>query len=466
MASVLWAFFAAALGCLLVFDFWDFAFLKPRWAAALVVFGVGTSLGIGITSCLFFLVNLAIPGILNMSMWFEVLLLAWAGYVAYRRSKSPAAQLTTPRFPLNFLLMGSLVLAVAVVATALAGAWEANPHGNWDAWTIWNLRARFLAAGGELAHRTWSPMLLSHPEYPLLISAFVGRCWAFGHSVSPAAAIATSCLYLLALLAIVIGGVALLRSQSLGLLAGLALLGTPTLLHEVSALYADIPITCYFTAALVLMLLNYPLLAGLCASMAAWTKDEGLLFLALLFAATLVFQRRHVFRIVAGAVPVTLLVLTFKALLSKDTPSILGNSVHGLLPKLEDLSRYGQVIGAFGNELVGMSFGWYHPLLPVLVLVIVLRFDRQHRRDLLFCSAICGSLMLAYFATYIITPYDLVWHLQTSLGRLFVQLWPCFLLAIFVGLRTPESVASVAIPVEVAPRLIKVRKKTKASARR
>ena len=64
----------------------------------------------------------------------------------------------------------------------MSGAWENNPQGNWDAWSIWNLRARFLAAGGIVAHRAWSPLLSStHPEYPLLTSAFVARV-DYGHT--------------------------------------------------------------------------------------------------------------------------------------------------------------------------------------------------------------------------------------------------------------------------------------------
>lgn len=464
MSGLLWILPALALGCLFVHHW--LSLLRPRWLSILLLFGAGTPAGIGITSCLFYLSVVAAPRIQNLSMWIEMALLGGLAYAAFRKRQPPAAHLPALRFPLNALLIGSLLIAAVAVTTIISGAWEANPHGNWDAWTLWNLRARFLAAGGELAQRAWSPMLASHPEYPLLVSAFVGRCWAYGQDASTAVPIATSYLYLLSLLALMIGGIGLLRSQSLGLLAGLALLGTPTLLHEVPAQYADVPITCYFAGAIVLMLLDYPLLAGLCASMAAWTKDEGLLFLVLLCAAATAFRRRDVPRLIMGALPVTFIFLGFKALLHAGTPSILGNSVLGLVPKLEDPSRYGQVIGAFGSEFVGMASGWYHPLLPVLVLAIVLRFDRERHRDLLFCATVAGSLMLAYFATYIITPYDLTWHLQSSLDRIFVQLWPCLLLAVFAGLRRPEALARVAIQPTAEATPDKIRKKKKTPGRR
>src|SRR5207237_5909321 len=49
-----------------------------------------------------------------------------------------------PSWPLMVLFVGSVVVCVmALVHQALAA-----PHGAWDAWAIWNLRARFLFLGG------------------------------------------------------------------------------------------------------------------------------------------------------------------------------------------------------------------------------------------------------------------------------------------------------------------------------
>jgi hypothetical protein len=243
----------------------------------------------------------------------------------------------------------------------------------------------------------------------------------------------------------------------LGLLLGLGLLGTPSVLHEVPSQYADIPLACYLAGGLVFMLLDRPLLAGILASMAAWTKDEGLAFLAVLFLATIVFKRRQALRLAVGAVPIGTLVLVFKTVVVRGAPSILGKSETGLLQKIGDVGRYGKVMGAFASEFAGMASGWYHPILPVIALALLLRLDRGNRRDLWFCGGVFVALVLADFSVYIITPYDLAWHLQTSLGRLFAQLWPCLLLAVFAGLRTPESMAlqpshsaAVAKPAKVA----------------
>jgi hypothetical protein len=47
-------------------------------------------------------------------------------------------------------------------------------------------------------------------------------------------------------------------------------------------------------------------------------------------------------------------------------------------------------------------------------------------------------MLAGYFGIYAITANDLNWQLQTSLGRLLVQVWPLALLAGFVILREPQ----------------------------
>jgi hypothetical protein len=48
---------------------------------------------------------------------------------------------------------------------------------------------------------------------------------------------------------------------------------------------------------------------------------------------------------------------------------------------------------------------------------------------------------VGYFFTYAITPLDLTWHLGTSLGRLYVQLWPSFVFLSLVSFRMAEETA-------------------------
>jgi hypothetical protein len=439
MIAVLWAILGIVIGCALVYRFGRLRELAPGWAAALLIFGAGAAAGIGVTSCLFFVCRLAAPSTPKLSLFVEAAILAWLAYEIWLKRDSAPARAATSQSPFTPLLMAAVLVALAVITGAMAGAWDANPQGGWDAWSIWNLRARFLAAPGVLYQRAWSSALSwTHPEYPLLLSGFIARCWSYAGSSTDAPPIAVGYIFLLALLTMLIGGLAVWRSSALGLLAGAILLGSPSVLHEATTQYADIPLACYFTGAMIFILLDRPWIAGLFAGFAAWTKDEGALFLVVFLAAVAIFRRARILQTAAAALPGALLFVAFKFALALRASTFFGQ---GLTARLFDPARIGQVLSAFLREFSAMGVQWYHPILPVLALAAALRLDRARRGDLSFTAAVPLSMLAGYFVIFLITPFDLAWQLQTSLYRLLVQVWPLFLIAAFAILRTPESAA-------------------------
>ena len=441
MASVFWALFAVVIGSVLVYRFGNLTVLKPRWASRLLIFGVGTAVGIGLTSCSFFLLHLLAPSLPSLPMWVETVLLGWATYDVLRTSRQKATGASSAPSSVDSTLIGVLILALVIATGGIIQAWSMNPQGHWDALSIWNLRARFLSAGGGLASRAWSPLLTStHPEYPLLTSSFIARCWVYGRSTTVAIPMVTAYFFLLAMISTATAGIAVFRASGvLGLLFGLTLIGTPSLMHEVATQGADFPVACYFLAAVTLLLLDRPALAGLMAGFAAWTKDEGVLFFAVLLVTTIGFRRRKIARLVTGALPVATLVFAFKML--KGSAYVSGRGAPEIVDRILDPGRYGMILGALGKQFVRMVPWLYHPIVPALLLVVVLRLERQKRQDLCYSGTISALLLLGYCAIYVITPYDLAWQLRTSLSRLFVQFWPTLLLAVFVGLRRPEEYA-------------------------
>jgi hypothetical protein len=449
MAGLIWIAEAVLLGCLLIHRLTDLRSIEPVWARLLLSVGAGAAGGVGLTSCLFFLCG-PLLGIPSAAIALELTALAWMGYEFFRRRAPRNKSAAIVRSPLLLPLAAALLLAVGIATAAMVTAWDANPHGNWDAWSIWNLRARFLESGVGLATRTWSQALgaNTHVEYPLLLSSFVARCWSFARSSATAVPAATSYVFFLALIALVTGGMAALRGETLGVLAGLTLTASPTLLREVPAQYADVPLACYLAGAIVLALLDRGVLAGIFAGFAAWTKDEGLLFLVLFLAAIAIFRPRALRASISGALLPAALVGCFKALLVRGNSSLLSTSLPGALHRIFDAARYGTVLAAFGREFLNMGVGWYHPILPLLALAIALGFDGKRRKDVLFCSAILAGLLLGDFGVYLITVNDLNWQLQTSLNRILLQIWPTLFLAAFVGLRTPDisSVPQPALP--------------------
>src|SRR5262249_32977401 len=136
------------------------------------------------------------------------------------------------------------------------------------------------------------------------------------------------------------GAVALLRGRGQGCVAALALLSLPLFVKLGSDQYADVPISFYFLATAVLFCLHDALApddarglgpAGALAGCAAWTKNEGLLFLACVPLARLaVVIRRRGWRAYAremlafglGLLPVACALAYFKAELATENDLI------------------------------------------------------------------------------------------------------------------------------------------------
>ena len=48
--------------------------------------------------------------------------------------------------------------------------------------------------------------------------------------------------------------------------------------------------------------------------------------------------------------------------------------------------------------------------------------------------------LLGYYAVYVITPYDLTWHLTYSIERIFLQVFPLSAFMILIATQTPETI--------------------------
>jgi hypothetical protein len=283
----------------------------------------------------------------------------------------------------------------------------------------------------------------SHPEYPVLIPGFIARCWTYAGEMPQSVPTAMGGLLYLSTVAIGAGGMAVLRGGSLGLLFGLTLAGTPFFLYQVPWEYADTPLAAFIAGGVILLLLGRPIEAGLMASLAAWTKHEGGLFLAVLLAAVLLFRRRSFVKAGLGAVPVLTVLIFYKTVLARGADSLLNQSASALPTKGVDGSRYGTVLAAMAGEFREMMMGaWYHPLLPFIVLAVALGFRKELWRDVRLVVTVLGGMLAGYAIVYVATPggpSELDWFLRYSVARIFAQIWPVFLIAGFIGLRAPEE---------------------------
>ncbi len=249
---------AVALGWLAVRLSGIAAGLRPRWAAQVCTASLGAGLGVAITAA-DHLVLLRL-GAASRAHVVTVELALLAGLVFAqrfrRRGAAPASQ-PPAAFPWNGILLAAAGAALALLVATEASNARSAPYGNWDAFAIWNLRAKFLLAPGDLWRNAVSPLLeRTHPDYPLLLSSFIARTWRLGGVISPAAPLATAFLFAGAVPALLTSLLALSRGLAAGLLALFVLLATTSYIEQIPWQYADIPLSFYLLATFGVVLLG------------------------------------------------------------------------------------------------------------------------------------------------------------------------------------------------------------------
>jgi 4-amino-4-deoxy-L-arabinose transferase-like glycosyltransferase len=243
----------------------------------------------------------------------------------------------------------------------------------------------------------------------------------------------------------------MLRSKSQGLVAGIFLLSTYFFLRVGASQYADVPIGFFMLAAMVALSFGdtdperSPMayaLAGITVGLAAWTKNEGALFVMAVIAARIVSaflvrrQGRHGWLreaafFLAGLAPI-LAVLVFFKLTYAPPNDLIGENQTGLaLAKIVDVGRYAIIAKAFLSTFARWGIGLL-PILLVYVFLAGIRHDTRNSRIVATGCALLAFMLCGYFMVYVLTPHDLAWHLGSSLERLLLQIWPTFLFVLFM----------------------------------
>jgi hypothetical protein len=429
---------------------------------------LAVGLGFGVFSCAF-LIWLSIFGASAKAFWViqgAILILLVATLLREFKAGKYSLLPEINREQLPGIKLGwvfSLVLIVALISALLAFAFLSLklPHGAWDAWAVHNMRARFIFRAGEDWKEAFSSALSwSSLDYPLLVPLTIVGCWKFVGKDTVFIPAMIALLFTFATIGLASSSLSVLRSKSQGLLAGIALLGTPLFIAHGTTQYLDTPLGYFFLATLCLLSLQDHLpdsqkgllvLAGMSAGFSAWTKNEGLLFVLILFASRFVIiAKRQGFKeyirqmrmFSMGFVPILLVIVYFKIRFGAAN-AFLSAQGQSKLDKLLDGSRYLTILDAFKTEFVGVG-GWVIPILGILavyLLLLGLSEERKNPNAISSLIALCLMLM-GYFFIFVISPYDLKWHLATTLSRLLLQLWPSFVFIFFLLVRTPEEAIS------------------------
>ena len=442
-------------------------FLSPaplRWSLhSVFLFSLGTGLGIGIASCLYF-VCLALAGPNPLVLAGFGAIVAAASILLGMKAKYRGTALEWAPGPATpTYLTGLLLLAVAIaVATFVVYSIE-KPQGEWDAWSVWNLKARFLFRGGDSWKDVFSSQMPNaHPDYPLLVPSIVAMCWTLARAESISVPIAVAFLFTLGASGLLISSIGILRGKTQAFVAGILVLATSSFVQLGAMQYADVPLSFYILATLALFCLQdrfpndlgFSIAAGLTAGFAPWSKNEGWLFLAAVLLARLIailrfgdraVLRPQFLRIAVAALPPVAVAAFFK-LSASPRNSLFAQKPSDLVAHIATFGRWIITVEGFVKILFLLG-GFLLPMALVLALYwFLVRFhvEERDRSPLATLVLTLGVMLAGEFAGYVVLPPDIVTELNISLERLFMQLWPAGLLTFFLAANPPQLVSKPA----------------------
>ncbi|MEO6598188.1 MAG: glycosyltransferase family 39 protein, partial [Planctomycetota bacterium] len=274
------------------------------------------------------------------------------------------------------------------------------------------------------------------------LPGFVVRTWLCLGEASTIAPVLAAFVFTFGIPGLLWASLRLLRGSRTGCLAAAVALGFQALVAAGPSQNADVPLAFFFLATVVLLALQdhfsrrdlrLVCLAGFAMGLAAWTKNEGLLFLLALPTARLLVMRRrglraavHEFAALAlGAAPALVAVLGFKAALVPTNDLVEQVGSGRLADRVVDASRYLEILQSLGRELWSLG-----PVMGIAVLVCVVLW----REGRIWLPIVVAELMLCGYCTiYLLTSHNLSWHLATSLPRLLLHLLPTFVFGVFSG---------------------------------
>ena len=417
---------------------------------------LGIGVGQGVDSCLYFFWIMAFGPSMQHLMTVEYgLCIFLTGMAALRSFSQPREDVSSGPAPLArewVLLAGFLVLLLGSAAGFFLLT-VTRPYGTFDAYAIWNLKARFMFIDPQHWQNAFSTALnwKTQPDYPLLVPLNVLRLWELLGAEVPRAGALLSASYTFGLVGLIFAAFYRLRDLGQAALAGILMLATPAVLMIGTAQTADLPLAYSMLAAALMFYLavgephpGYIILSGLMGGLAAWTKNEGIVFLILLALSALGMwfkhPRRLAWMVIGLALPLAA-VLVFKLQYAPPNDLMAGQSLATILPKLVDLPRYGTILGSLGQNLLTVG-GWKLPILIVLLLGALLLRHQLPPQEKTVYWVFCGLVLLTlagFCAVYVITPHPLEWHLKYSMDRLMLQIFPMLLCLLLLGMRTPRE---------------------------
>lgn len=395
------------------------------------------AIGLGMTSVLFSLWMLFLNTHTNYPIFEIIITVIVSIYYIIKKSNEIKLNISFANVSMSNLLIFFIFLFVFISLTYIFT--KEHPHGAGDGISIWNTKARFIYREGSNWKSVFSKKIaLSHPDYPLFLPLSVARGWTIiGHEDQKYPMLLSGIFSSLTIL-VIFSFFSLYSNSVTALFSALILVGTPFFLIAGASQCADIPFALFMVLVLISWLRReniflISILIGFCI----FTKKEGILFSSCFFVSLLLFQKNKskvILQIFPGVIFFLILTQGVKMIFSDYhggdfifIPSIMA-------ARLIDFSRIKLVFHVFKFQIE--RFGEWHlsfwPILVVAALISIVERKTKIYKNTIFIGFIIFTMLACYALIFLTASrFNLQWHMDTSLNRLLVALWPAFILWFF-----------------------------------
>lgn len=390
------------------------------------------SLGLGLTSVLFWQFTLISNGNNKYYYLYEITICFILAILAYKKGTTTKNKLNIKLANPKIAYLAYFLLFLQIILIILSCF--QIPLGMWDAQAIWNLKAKFLAFGNE----NWSKIFENrfdyiHRDYPMLLPATIARAFYYTNdsnyiiSIFYAIFFTSSCLLLL---------YKYLEKQTnayIGITSIIIITSNMDFIIYGSWQYADIPISLYFFISIYYLSKFIKSLKTndfkacvLFSSLTPWIKNEGKIFILTYIAILLYITYKN------KKQSIKYFVFYIPSLISLYQVKVLSNCTNDLINKITE--RLSCLINVERHKLIisyiftNIPF-YYIALLTFIVIYTLNNSINTKKTYLVSIPIIINSF--AYYCIYLLTPNDLYWQLETSCVRVYLQLLPSIIFIFF-----------------------------------
>ena len=141
----------------------------------------------------------------------------------------------------------------------------------------------------------------------------------------------------------------------------------------------------------------------------------------------------------SGVFPILAVLFLFKLTIPSTNELYTGQSTEMVLGRLTDFSRYLVIGKSFIVFFYDKLAQEWLIVLPVYFFLLGKTKQNVNAESIKTSFLIVLAMLAGYFFTYLITPLNLQWHVNTSIWRLFLHLWPTIIFSFFLVVATPEE---------------------------